>query len=95
MDVSFSGLQNFNHDLVSAVEIHNLVDLKVLFPMFESEAGYIDGHPFERSLNNVLMHLAPIPGSGAMTCCAGRHYLKAVVLLLDLIQSLVDTQVTS
>jgi hypothetical protein len=31
--------------------------------------SYIDGYPFERSPDFVLMHLAPIPGLGAVTGC--------------------------
>jgi hypothetical protein len=53
----------------------------------------------------VLMHLALIPGSGAATGCTGVALLAPllnivsclllVVPLLDIIQGLVDTQVTA
>jgi hypothetical protein len=60
----------------------------------------INGYSFERG----PMNLAPIPGSGAATGCTGvalpapflniGSCLEPVVPLPDLIQSLVDTQVT-
>lgn len=66
---------------------------------------YIDGYHFERGPEVVLMHLAPIPGSGAMTDYTGVTLLapfliivsslEPVVSLSDLIQGLLDTQVTS
>lgn len=58
-----------------------------------------------RDQNFVLMHVALIPGSGAMTGCTGvalpaLHLnivscLEPVVPFPDLIQGLVDTEVTS
>jgi hypothetical protein len=55
--------------------------------------------------DTVLMHLAPIPGSGAMTGCTGVtllapslniiYFLELVVPLPDLILGLVDTKLTS
>jgi hypothetical protein len=65
---------------------------------------YIDGYPFERGPDIVLMHLTPIPGPGAATGCTGillpapllniASCLEPVVPLPDLIQGLDDTQVT-
>jgi hypothetical protein len=66
---------------------------------------YIGGYPFERGHDVVLMHLASHPGSEAATGCTGVALpapllsivtcLEPVVPLPDLIQGLVDTQVTS
>jgi hypothetical protein len=65
---------------------------------------YIDGYSLERGSDFVLMHLAPIPGSGATTGCTGValpapflnivSFLVPVVPLPDLIHGLVDIQVT-
>jgi hypothetical protein len=66
---------------------------------------YIDGYPFEWGPDVVLMHLAPNPGSVLATGCTGVtlpalllnivYSLESVVYLLDLIQGLFNTQVTS
>jgi hypothetical protein len=66
---------------------------------------YINGYPFERSPDVLLLHLAPILGSGAATGCTGvtlrapllivDSFPEPVVPLSDLIQVLADTQVTS
>jgi hypothetical protein len=62
-------------------------------------------HSLERGPDVVLMQLAPIPGSGAVTGCTGVAVpaplrnniscLRPVVPLLGLIQGTVDTQVAS
>jgi hypothetical protein len=67
-------------------------------------ACYIDGCSFGQGLEILLMHLASIPGLGAVTGCTGVTLvapllniiscLEPVVPLLDLIQGLVDTQMT-
>jgi hypothetical protein len=65
----------------------------------------IDGYFFEWGPNVVLMHLAPIPGLEAAIGCTGVTLLaplaciisclEPVVSLLDLIQFLIDTQMTT
>jgi hypothetical protein len=65
---------------------------------------YIDGHPFKRGPNIVLMYLALIPGSGAATGYTGKaplapllcivSCLAPVVPLPEFIQDLLDTQMT-
>jgi hypothetical protein len=65
---------------------------------------YIDGCSFEHDLDILLMHLAPIPGLGAVTDCTSValvapllniiSFLEPVVPLPDLIQGFVDTQMT-
>jgi hypothetical protein len=64
------------------------------------EGWYINGYPLEWGPDIVLMHLAPIPGSGSVTGYTGVaraapllsiiSRLKPVVLLLDFILGLVD-----
>jgi hypothetical protein len=66
---------------------------------------YINGYTFEWGPNIALLPLAPIPSSGAASGCTGVTLpepllnivscLEPVVHLPDLIQGLVDTQVTS
>jgi hypothetical protein len=68
-------------------------------------ACYIDGYHLERCPDHVLVHLAPIPSPGAVTCCADVAQsvpslnialcLEPVVPLPNLIQGFVDTQATS
>jgi hypothetical protein len=80
-------------------------ELSVSFVISWEGPCYIDGYPFEQGPDIVLMHLVLIPGSGAMTGCTGvalpaplcniGFYVEPVVPLLDLIQGLVDTEVTS
>jgi hypothetical protein len=65
---------------------------------------YIDGYPFRWGPDIVLMHLAKIPGSEAVTGCTGVTLpaplpciiscLEPVVPLRGLIQFLTDTQMT-
>jgi hypothetical protein len=65
---------------------------------------YIGGQYFERGPDIVLMHLTAIAGLGAATSCTDVplaasllnivFFLEPVVPLSDLIQNLVDTQVT-
>jgi hypothetical protein len=66
---------------------------------------YINGYLFEQGPEVVLIHLAPIPGSMAASGSIGVALaapflnivscLKPVVPLPDLIQGLIETQVTS
>lgn len=62
------------------------------------EPCYSNGYLFEQSPDVVLMHLALIPGLGAAIGCMGVALptpLLNIIDCLDLIQGLVDTQVTS
>jgi hypothetical protein len=81
-------------------------DLEVLVSLVALLEGscYIDFLSFELDPNVVLVHLTPIPGSAAATCCTdvaqwapsfnNASFLEPVVQSPKFIQDFVDTQVT-
>jgi hypothetical protein len=85
--------------------VHRDAEVSVPLVTLREESCYTDGYPFESGPNIVLIHMATSPGSQASGGCTGVTVLapflnivsclKPVVPLFDLVQGLVNTQVSS